>query len=177
MPNIPYVPVDISEPSEVVDAIRLRRGGSLLNLDRMLLHSPPFAEGWNELLGAVRSQLSLSPHLRELVICAVGSLNDASYEIIQHTKPFLEAGGTSAQLEALSDVPRAAENAVLFDVCERSVLRLAIAMTREIRIDRGVFAAARQALRDDRQLTELIGVVATYNMVSRFLVALAVEPE
>ena len=177
MPNVPYVPIEISEPSEVVTAIRLRRGGSLLNLDRMLLHSPPFAEGWNWLLGAVRSQLSLSPRLRELVICAVGSLNGAPYEVIQHAKPFLEAGGTAAQLTAMDDVLRAAEDVVLFDACERSVLHLAIAMTREVQIDREVFAAARQALGNDRQMIELIGVVATYNMVSRFLVALGVEPE
>jgi len=29
----------------------------------------------------------------------------------------------------------------------------------------------------DRQTVELVGVVAAYNMVSRFLVALGVEPE
>jgi alkylhydroperoxidase family enzyme len=177
MPNIPYVPIDISEPSEVVTAIRRRRGGTLLNLDRMLLHSPPLAEGWNGLLGAVRSHLSLSPRLRELVICAVGSLNDAPYEVIQHARPFLEAGGTSAQLKALDDVPRAAQDVVLFDACERSALCLAVAMTRDVRVDSEVFSAVRQSLGNDRQMIELVGVAATYNMVSRFLVALGVEPE
>jgi alkylhydroperoxidase family enzyme len=29
----------------------------------------------------------------------------------------------------------------------------------------------------DRQLVELVGVIATYNMVSRFLVALDVTPD
>ncbi len=177
MANIPYAPIDISEPSEAVNAIRLRRGGPLLNLDRMLLHSPPFAEGWNCLLGTVRSQLSLSPRLRELVICAVGSLNDAPYEVIQHAKPFFAAGGTPAQLAALDNVVRAADDNALFSACERSALHLTIAMTREVQIDRGLLDAARQALGNDRLLVELIGVVATYNMVSRFLVALGVEPE
>lgn len=41
MSAIPYVPSDLSEPAAIVDAIRARRGGGLLNLDRMLLHSPP----------------------------------------------------------------------------------------------------------------------------------------
>ena len=39
--------------------------------------------------------------------------------------------------------------------------------------------AARKGLENDRQLNELVGVIATYNMVSRYLVALGVgvEPE
>ena len=47
MSVIPYVPRDVAEPRALVDAIRARRGGALLNLDRMLLHSPPFAAGWS----------------------------------------------------------------------------------------------------------------------------------
>ena len=41
-------------PPDVVAAIRARRGGALLDLDRLLLHSPPFAAGWGELMGRVR---------------------------------------------------------------------------------------------------------------------------
>ena len=37
------------------------------------------------------------------------------------------------------------------------------------------FAAARQALGNDRHLFEVIGVVAAYNMVSRILVAVDVQ--
>jgi alkylhydroperoxidase family enzyme len=35
----------------------------------------------------------------------------------------------------------------------------------------------QSALQSDQLVVELVGVVATYNMVSRFLVALGVEPE
>ena len=52
MPNIPYITdTDIEQqrvPGDLVAAIRARRSnGLLLNLDRMLLHSPPMARGWN----------------------------------------------------------------------------------------------------------------------------------
>ena len=48
MPNIAYRDIDDPELSELVETIRARRStGKLLNLDRMLLHSPPFARGWN----------------------------------------------------------------------------------------------------------------------------------
>ncbi|MFZ9525894.1 MAG: carboxymuconolactone decarboxylase family protein, partial [Burkholderiaceae bacterium] len=92
MPHIPYLPEDLKEPADVVDAIRKRRGGELLHLDRMLLHSPAFARGWNVFLGAVRTELSLSPKLRELSMCTVAVLNGAEYEFVQHAPLFIKAG-------------------------------------------------------------------------------------
>ena len=77
MPIIPYKSEDIQEPAELIAAIRTRRGGTLLNLDRMLLHSPPFATGWNNFLGTVRNDLGVPVKLRELAICAVAILNGA----------------------------------------------------------------------------------------------------
>jgi hypothetical protein len=40
-----------------------------------------------------------------------------------------------------------------------------------------VGAAVKSALSNERQVVELVGIIATYNMVSRLLVALDVEPE
>jgi alkylhydroperoxidase family enzyme len=84
--GIPYLPDnDLAGPAELVNAIRARRtGGKLLNIDRILLHSPSFARGWNSMFGAIRNQLSLSPRLRELAIMAIGVLNKAGYEYAQH---------------------------------------------------------------------------------------------
>ena len=48
---IPYQPMDLTEPAELVAAIRKRRGGQFINLERMLLHSTPIAEGWNHFVG------------------------------------------------------------------------------------------------------------------------------
>jgi alkylhydroperoxidase family enzyme len=177
MPRIPYVSAELQEPAAIVSAVRARRGGELHFLDRMLLHSPPYAQGWNALLGAVRTQLSLAPHLRELVICAVGSINQAAYEIQQHAGPFRAAGGSEAQLAALSDCDAASANSELFNETERAALRLTLAMTRHVQVSIADFSAMRGLLKNEQQLVELIGVIATYNMVSRFLVALGVEPE
>ena len=122
MPRLPYVPLDIAEPKEVVDAVRARRGGTLLNLDRILLHSPPVAMGWNHLLGAVRRDLTLSPKLRELAMCVVAVLNGAEYEWGHHAPLFVEAGGTDAQLAAMRDPQGASRDPVLFDAAERADL-------------------------------------------------------
>src|SRR6202000_278018 len=102
MSRVPYV-ADKPSPDEpeMVAQIRARRGGKLLNLDRMLLNSPAFAQGWNAHLGAVRRELALDSRLRELAVCAVAVLNGADYELAQHAPEFLRAGGTAAQVEAL----------------------------------------------------------------------------
>ena len=174
MPRIPYR--DENDPliGDLVDSIKARRKGKLINLDRMLLHSPPFAQGWNALLGAVRRSLEISPRVRELAICDVARLNDAPYEWYQHAPEFLAAGGPQSQLDALDDVDAASRDAVRFDEAERAALQLTIEMTRGVQVSDATLARARAAF-GDRRLTELVGTIATYNMVSRFLVALGVD--
>lgn len=176
MPRIPYRNDDDPAIADLVEAIRARRKGSLINLDRMLLHSPPFAQGWNALLGAVRRNLELSPRVRELAICAVARLNKAEYEWYQHAPEFLAAGGPQAQLDALDNVEAASREPRLFDEVERAALRLTIEMTREVRVSDETLGRVRELL-GERQLVELVGTIATYNMVSRFLVAFDVQPE
>jgi len=177
MSVIPYLPKDIDEPRELVAAIRARRGGTLLNLDRMLLHSPPLAAGWNGFLRAVRSELAVSPKLRELAICVVAVLNRADYEYRQHAPAFLYSGGSAVELDMLGRVGTSAFDATAFDAAERAVIALAVEMTRTVEVSAATMATVRRALTNDRQVVEIVGVIATYNMVSRFLVALGVEPE
>jgi len=82
MPRIPYIPIDLAEPRELVDAVRARRGGKLSHLDRLLLHSPQLTAGWNTFLGGIRKRLSLSPRLREIAMCSVAVLNGAEYLVL-----------------------------------------------------------------------------------------------
>jgi polar amino acid transport system substrate-binding protein len=177
MPRIKYQPEDMDKPEDLVASIRARRGGTLLNLDRMLLHSPPFAKGWNEFLREVRCGLSLSPKLRELAICGVAVLNGAEYEFHHHAPEFIKAGGTVAQVEALRNFETAANESDIFDAAECAVIQLTLEMTREVQVSDSTFASVKSSLPDDQSMVELVGVIAAYNMVSRFLVALGVKPE
>lgn len=177
MARIPYVPLDLSEPKEIVDAVRRRRGGSLLELDRLLLHSPELAQGWNVYLGAVRTKLSLNPRLRELAICTVAVINGAEYEFVAHVPELLKAGGTQAQADALRDPDAAARNERVFSDAERAAVRLTCEMTRSVKVGDATFAAAAKALGNHHALVELVGTVAAYNMVSRFLVAFELHPK
>lgn len=168
--GIPYADVDAA-PKELVDAIRARRAdGALLNLDRMLLHSPGLARGWNGMFGAIRGQLALPARLRELAIVAVGVLNGADYERLQHEPELLKAGGTAAQLAAVRRLRRTRPDPRLFDAAERAALALAVEMTRRVKV-RPATVRRLRALLPDAQVVELAGTIAGYNMVSRFVVA------
>lgn len=177
MARIPYVPADLQEPREIVDAVRKRRGGKLLNLDRMLLHSPPLAAGWNAYLGSVRTQAAVPAKLRELAMCGVAVLNHAEYEFVHHAPLLVAAGGNQQQVDALRDLDAARANTALFDATDRAVIGLTIEMTRDVKVSDATFAALRAALPDERHVVEIVATVAAYNMVSRFLVALGVEQE
>ena len=177
MAAVPYQPQDLAEPRDLVAAIRARRGGKLLNLDRMLLHSPPLARGWNGYMGAVRTELAVSPKFRELAMCVVAVLNHADYEFHHHAPEFLRAGGTAPQLDALGHAGDPNIDMSTFDAAERAVLALTLEMTRNVKVSDATMASVRAALPDHRQVVEIVAVIASYNMVSRFLVALGVEPE
>jgi alkylhydroperoxidase family enzyme len=176
MPRIPYVTDDEAGDTPLVAAIRKRRGGGLLNLDRQLLHSPPFAQGWNGLLGAVRTQLSVDPKLRELAMCVVAVLNGAEYEYIHHAPEFVKAGGRQTQIEAVHQMKSVPIDPSQFDELENATIALSFQMTTLVEVDDATFATLQRHL-DRSAIVELVGVVATYNMVSRFLVAIGVEPE
>jgi 4-carboxymuconolactone decarboxylase len=155
------------------ELLRARRGGHLSDLDRLLLHSPPVAEGWNALLGALRSGTTLPADVRELVILRVAVLNDAAFEWTAHEPIGRRAGLDDARLTALRAVVADAEP--VWTPLQAAVLAFTDASTRAVAVPEPVFAALREHL-DDRQVVELTATVAGYAMVSRFLVALAVPP-
>ncbi|MFL6623593.1 MAG: carboxymuconolactone decarboxylase family protein [Sulfurifustis sp.] len=177
MPRIPYKPADSTEPRQLVEAIRARRGGRLLHLDRMLLHSPAYARGWNTFLGAVRNDLALPAKLRELAICCVAVLNRAEYEFHHHAPQLIATGGTREQVEALRRLDASPADAKLFDATERAVIDYTLEMTRAVAVSDAAFARVAAALASTEHMVELTGVIAAYNMVSRFLVALQITPE
>jgi alkylhydroperoxidase family enzyme len=64
----------------------------------------------------------------------------------------------------------------LFSQLEEDTIELTIQMTRSIEVDPALMKRLQSAM-GNSHLVELVGVIATYNMVSRFLVALQVTPE
>ncbi|NBW00294.1 MAG: carboxymuconolactone decarboxylase family protein [Betaproteobacteria bacterium] len=156
--------------------MRARRGGAFINLDRMLLHSIPYARGWNIFMGAVRRDLSLPATLREIAMCGVAVLNGAEYEFIHHAPELLAAGGTAEQVAQLRMIDDADAKLSAFSELEQDAIALTRFMTRDIQVPADLMQRLHQSL-GATQLVELVGVIAAYNMVSRFLIALGVTPE
>ena len=171
MARLPYANPDTPQNKALASRIISERG-SVLHLYRMLLHSPPLAEGWLTLLTAVRQKFKLAGALRELVIMRVAVLNGATYEADQHAPIALREGVTREQLAALERW----EAADVFTPLQRAALRLTDAMTRDVHIDDAVLAAVREHL-PEQETVELVATIAAYNMVSRFLEALAIRSD
>ena len=159
----------------LVEAIRARRGGKLLNLDLALLWSEPLARGWNVYLGAVRREISVSPRLKELAICTVARATGADYEFDHHWPEYVKAGGDERLRRRIMDVDSAATDTE-FTADERLAIRYATVMTRDVRVPKSLFKLLEKRF-SPVELVELTAAIATYNMVARFLVALEVEDE
>src|SRR3954471_15976766 len=92
------------ELADLIGRIRGARRGRLINVYKLLLHSPALAETWFEHMNAVRWKTSLDGKLRELVIIRVAILNRVDYVLGQHVpKLALAEGLTLEQCDALAD--------------------------------------------------------------------------
>lgn len=171
MARLPYADPGKPETKALVDAIVAQRG-SVLHLYRMLLHSPPVAEGWLAFLTAIRHRCALPGELRELVIMRIAIVNGAPYEAEQHAPIALKEGLTQGQLDALARW-QASDR---FTPRQCAVLALADSMTRDIHVPDTIFADVRAHLAE-REVVELVATIGAYNMVSRFLEALAIHSD
>lgn len=164
---------DAADSAEFIEKVRSGRRGNLLNIYRLLLHSPPLASAWFDLLNAVRWKTTLDGRLREIVIIRIAYVNDGQYCLVQHIPALaLVDGVTLAECDALADW-RATS---LFSESERAALAFTDAMTRDIRVPDDVFADVRRHF-DERQIVELSVLIGAYNMHTRVQEALKLDPE
>jgi 4-carboxymuconolactone decarboxylase len=154
-----------------LEAQILAERGRISPLYQILLNSPPIAQGWEQMLSAVRNRNSLPAGLRELVILRVAVLNRAPYEFDAHVPHALAAGVSQAAIDAMRTVPLAVD--ALLSPAERIAVRLTDTMTRDIEVPDALFAEVRTQFDAQAQI-DLVATIAAYNMVSRFLVALQI---
>ena len=96
MARIPYPDPSRYEGEPLAERIKRERGGEILNLYKMLLHSPHLAEGWLTFFTAVRQRTQLPGRYRELAILRVAMLNEADDEFNAHA-PFSVEGRPRTQ--------------------------------------------------------------------------------
>ena len=161
----PVEPGTRPELAEIEAKIQAERGRVSL-LYQVLLNSPAIAQGWEQLLTAVRNRSSLPADLREMVILRIAVLNRAPYEFDAHVPHAQKAGVPDEKIAAIRDATLAS----MFSAQEKCVLQLTDTMTRDIEVSDGLYALVKQYF-DEQQMIDLLVTVAAYNMVSRFLVA------
>lgn len=164
---------DHPELFELVAKIKGARGGRLINIYRLMLHSPALANAWFDLNQAVRYGTEIDGQSRELAVIRVAILNDVEYVVRAHGPAYaLKEGLTAEQVGALADW----KSSNLFSDRQRAVLAYTDAMTRAIEVPDNLFAEVRRHF-SERQTVELTMLIGAYNMLTRFLQALKVDPE
>lgn len=164
---------DHPELAESIAKIKGARGGRLINIYRLMLHSPALANAWFELNQAVRYGTDIDGQSRELAVIRVAILNDVEYVQQAHGPAYaLKEGLTPQQVAAVAHwLP-----SKLFNPQQRALLAYTDAMTGEIDVSDSVFAELRKHF-SERQTVELSMLIGAYNMLTRFLKALKVDPE
>lgn len=174
MARVTYIEgTDEPELAALAEKFRSGRRGSLINVYKLLLNSPPLAETWFDHLGAVRWKTQLDGRLREIVIIRIAYVNDVPYVLRQHVPKLAEAEGLSVEeCAALEDW----EKSDFFDERERAALVFADSMTKHVAVSDGVFDVLSGHF-DDRRIVELAVLIGTYNMHNRVMTALGIDLE
>jgi len=166
-------PEDCADQPALIERIRKGRRGNVINVYKLLLHTPDIAGVWLDLVNAVRWKTALDDRLREIVIVRVGYLNRCAYVVNQHVPELsVPAGLPKEQSDALADW----RGSQFFDGRERAALAYTDAVTREIDVPDAVFSDLKKHF-DDRQIVELTVLIGTYNMHTRVGQALQIDPE
>ncbi len=161
------------ELTDLIAKIKGARSGRLINIYRLMLHSPAIAHAWFELNQAVRYGTEIDGQSRELAVIRVAILNDVEYVQRAHGPAYaLKEGLTPEQVDAVVDW----RSSNLFSDQQRALLAYSDAMTRDIEVPDDVFAEVRKYF-SERQTVELTMLIGAYNMLTRFLKALKVDPE
>jgi alkylhydroperoxidase family enzyme len=161
------------ELAESISKIKGARGGRLINIYRLMLHSPALANAWFDLNQAVRYGTEIDGQSREIAVIRVAILNNVAYVQNAHGPAYaLKEGLTPEQVTAIADW----RPSKLFSEPQRALLAYTDAMTREIDVPDNVFADVRKHF-NERQTVELSMLIGAYNMLTRFLKALKVDPE
>jgi len=147
-------------------------GFELLNIYRVLAHSPPLCEQFMRFGNRVLFKAKLDAKLRELAILRVAHLTRARYERVQHEAIAQRVGVTPQQVRAT----RRWQGSRAFSDLERAVLQFTDELTERIRVRQPTVRRVRRDL-DEQELVELTLTIGFYGMVARFLEGLQVDLE
>jgi alkylhydroperoxidase family enzyme len=161
------------ELAELIARIKAGRRGSLVNVYKLLLHSPALAAAWVGLIDAIRTGTEIDARTREIAIIRCAHVNRSIYELKQHIPRLaLAAGLTLEECDAIRDWPAASS----LSEQDQAVVAYADAVTRNVAVEDAVFTPLRTFF-STRQIVELSIVIGAYNMHARVIEPLRIDPE
>src|SRR5499427_1450690 len=139
------------ELSDLIAKIRGARGGRLINIYGLMLHSPALAGTWFDLNQAVRYGTEIDGQCREIAVIRVAILNNVEYVQQAHGPAYaLKEGLTPEQVTAIGNW----RSSKLFNDRQRALLAYTDAMTQQIDVPDDVFTEMRKHF-SERQAVEL----------------------
>lgn len=129
------------------------------------------SQGWNALLGAVRTQTSLTDDILEIAICRTMLVAGAWHEWNNHVPKLLAADGFTEEKLSVVKLVHLTSQGPLSDR-QWAALLYADHMSRAVSVPDSIFAKLGAAGFSEKEIVELTALIATYNMVGRFFVAL-----
>lgn len=151
---------------------RTSRGLGVLNVFKVMAHSPELMRSWWDTMTLLFTRLTLSARLRELAVLRLFQVLRCDYGFAHHVRVGKQVGITAAEIDALGEY----ESSGAFSDLERLVLRYTDAVT-TMGPDSPELARRLLGHLSERELVELTFCIANWNLMARLLIPLAVEPE
>jgi alkylhydroperoxidase family enzyme len=144
--------------------------GALINVFRMLMHSPDLGVAVTELGSAIFASAALTDIDRELAILACGACFRAPYEASQHD-PISRSVGVSDRQRAAIAGKRWNDNC--FTTAQQALLAFVAEVATTPTVSDAIFNAMRLHY-SDRQLVETIALTGNYFLIGRLTTVLNV---
>ena len=173
MARVSYIE-EKDHPELSAEIAKIKGGrGALINIYKLLLHTPTVCMTWFEHIGAIRWKTKLTPRLREIAIVRVAESAKYAYALQQHIPGIAVPDGvTLEECEALKDWRASGK----FSDAERAALAYVDAMIAGPEVADLVFNNVRKHY-NEREVVELTVLVGTYLMHNRVFTALRVDLE
>jgi AhpD family alkylhydroperoxidase len=164
-------------PSDEVRAFyerieRTSRGLGVLNVFKVMAHTPELMESWWRMMVLLFTRLQLDPRLRELAILRLFQVTRVGYGFAHHVRIGREAGVTDEQIAALDSYA----TSDLFSPLDKLVLRYTDAVTK-LEDSAPAIASELRAHLSERELVELTFCIANWNLMAHLLLPLEIELE
>jgi len=151
---------------------RTSRGLGVLNVFKVMAHSPELMQSWWSMMAVLFARLQLDPRLRELAILRLFQITRSPYGFAHHVRIGRDVGITDAQVAALDTYA----SSDLFSPVDKLVLRYTDAVTR-LEDSSPAIAEELRAHLSEREVVELTFCIANWNMMAHLLLPLEIELE